>query len=230
MLDVKDIHTYYGKSYVLQGVSLSVKKGSTIAMMGRNGMGKTTLMRSIMGIAPPSQGKIIFKGMDITHLPTYKIARSGIGFVPQGRFIFPSLNVNENLQVATRNNLSDWDIEKVLSLFPALRDRLNHQGDQLSGGEQQMIACGRALVGNPELLLLDEPSEGLAPLLIKEVTQVLLQLKASGLSVLLVEPNVNVVKKVSDYIYVMSKGTIVHESTPEQLLQNTEVKSQYLGM
>lgn len=230
MLDVKDIHTYYGKSYVLQGVSLNVKKGSTIAMMGRNGMGKTTLMRSIMGIAPSSQGKIIFKGMDITHLPTYKIARSGIGFVPQGRFIFPSLNVNENLQVATRNNLSDWDIEKVLSLFPALRDRLNHQGDQLSGGEQQMIACGRALVGNPELLLLDEPSEGLAPLLIKEVTQVLLQLKASGLSVLLVEPNLNVVKKVSDYVYVMSKGTIVHESTPEQLLQNTEVKSQYLGM
>jgi branched-chain amino acid transport system ATP-binding protein len=230
VLDVKDIHTYYGKSYVLQGVSLNVKKGSTIAMMGRNGMGKTTLMRSIMGIAPSSQGKIIFKGMDITHLPTYKIARSGIGFVPQGRFIFPSLNVNENLQVATRNNLSDWDIEKVLSLFPALRDRLNHQGDQLSGGEQQMIACGRALVGNPELLLLDEPSEGLAPLLIKEVTQVLLQLKASGLSVLLVEPNLNVVKKVSDYVYVMSKGTIVHESTPEQLLQNTEVKSQYLGM
>lgn len=230
MLDVKDIHTYYGKSYVLQGVSLSVKKGSTIAMMGRNGMGKTTLMRSIMGIAPPSQGKIIFKGIDITHLPTYKIARSGIGFVPQGRFIFPSLNVNENLQVATRNNVSEWDIEKVLSLFPALRDRLNHQGDQLSGGEQQMIACGRALVGNPELLLLDEPSEGLAPLLVKKVTQVLLQLKASGLSILLVEPNLNVVKKVSDYVYVMSKGTIVHESTPRQLLQNTEVKSQYLGM
>jgi branched-chain amino acid transport system ATP-binding protein len=230
VLDVKDIHTYYGKSYVLQRVSLSVKKGSTIAMMGRNGMGKTTLMRSIMGIAPPSQGKIIFKGMDITHLPTYKIARSGIGFVPQGRFIFPSLNVNENLQVATRNNVSGWDIEKVLSLFPALRDRLNHQGDQLSGGEQQMIACGRALVGNPELLLLDEPSEGLAPLLVKKVTQVLLQLKASGLSMLLVEPNLNVVKKVSDYVYVMSKGTIVHESTPRQLLQNTEVKSQYLGM
>jgi len=230
VLDVKDIHTYYGKSYVLQGVSLSVKRGSTIAMMGRNGMGKTTLIRSIMGIAPPSQGIIIFKGMDITHLPTYKIARSGIGFVPQGRFIFPSLNVNENLQVATRNNVGDWDIEKVLSLFPALRDRLNHQGDQLSGGEQQMIACGRALVGNPELLLLDEPSEGLAPLLIKEVTQVLLQLKASGLSVLLVEPNLNVVKKVSDYVCVMSKGTIVHESTPERLLQNTEVKSQYLGM
>lgn len=230
MLDVKDIHTYYGKSYVLQGVSLSVKKGSTIAMMGRNGMGKTTLIHSIMGIARPSQGKIIFNGMDITHLPTYRIARSGIGFVPQGRYIFPSLNVNENLQVAARNNVSDWDIEKVLSLFPALRDRLNHQGDQLSGGEQQMIACGRALIGNPELLLLDEPSEGLAPLLIKEVTQVLLQLKASGFSVLLVEPNLNIVKRVADYVYVMSKGRIVYESTPEQLLQNTDIKSQYLGM
>jgi len=230
VLDVKDIHTYYGKSYVLQGVSLSVKKGSTIAMMGRNGMGKTTLIHSIMGIARPSQGKIIFNGMDITHLPTYRIARSGIGFVPQGRYIFPSLNVNENLQVAARNNVSDWDIEKVLSLFPALRDRLNHQGDQLSGGEQQMIACGRALIGNPELLLLDEPSEGLAPLLIKEVTQVLLQLKASGFSVLLVEPNLNIVKRVADYVYVMSKGRIVYESTPEQLLQNTDIKSQYLGM
>jgi len=230
VLDVKDIHTYYGKSYVLQGVSLSVKKGSTIAMMGRNGMGKTTLIHSIMGIARPSQGKIIFNGMDITHSPTYRIARSGIGFVPQGRYIFPSLNVNENLQVAARNNVSDWDIEKVLSLFPALRDRLNHQGDQLSGGEQQMIACGRALIGNPELLLLDEPSEGLAPLLIKEVTQVLLQLKASGFSVLLVEPNLNIVKRVADYVYVMSKGRIVYESTPEQLLQNTDIKSQYLGM
>lgn len=230
MLDVKEIHTYYGKSYVLQGVSLNVKKGSTVAIMGRNGMGKTTLIRSIMGMAPPAQGQIIFKGIDITHLPTYKIAQAGIGFVPQGRFIFASLNVNENLQVATRNKVDGWNLEKVLFLFPALQGRLNHQGDKLSGGEQQMVACGRALVGNPDLLLLDEPSEGLAPLLVKEVTQVLRQLKASGLAILLVEPNLNVVKKVADYVYVMSKGTIVYETTPEQLLQNTEVKSQYLGM
>jgi len=230
VLDVKEIHTYYGKSYVLQGVSLNVKKGSTVAMMGRNGMGKTTLIRSIMGMAPPAQGQIIFKGIDITHLPTYKIAQAGIGFVPQGRFIFASLNVNENLQVATRNKVGGWNLEKVLFLFPALRGRLNHQGDKLSGGEQQMVACSRALVGNPDLLLLDEPSEGLAPLLVREVTHVLMQLKASGLAILLVEPNLNVVKKVADYVYVMSKGTIVYETTPEQLLQNNEVKSQYLGM
>lgn len=230
MLEVKDIHTYYGKSYVLQGVSLSVERGTTVAIMGRNGMGKTTLIRSIMGLVPPTSGRIIFKEIDITDLPTYKIVRTGIGFVPQGRFIFSSLTVEENLQVATIMKSGGWDIEKVLSLFPSLKGRLSHMGDQLSGGEQQMIACGRALVCNPELLLLDEPSEGLAPVLIREVTKVLIQLKASGLAILLVEPNLTVVKKVADYVYVMSKGTIVYESTPEEILKNTEVKSQYLGM
>jgi branched-chain amino acid transport system ATP-binding protein len=230
MLEVKEIHTYYGKSHVLQGVSLSVKSGSTVAIMGRNGMGKTTLTRSIMGLAPAASGHIIFKGIDITGLPPYQIVRTGIGFVPQGRFIFSSLNVKENFQVAARMKSGGWDIEKVLSLFPSLRTRLGHKGDQLSGGEQQMIACGRALVSNPELLLLDEPSEGLAPVLIRELTKMLTQLKASGLAILLVEPNLNVVKQVADYVYVMSKGTVVYESTPLQLLRNTEVKSQYLGM
>ena len=230
MLDVTDVHTYYGKSYIPQGVSLDVNKGSTVVIMGRNGMGKTTLIRSIMGLAPAASGQILFKGMDITRLPPYEIVRAGIGFVPQGRFIFSSLNARENLNVATRIKKGGWDVEKVLVLFPGLRERLNHKGDQLSGGEQQMLACGRALVGNPDLLLLDEPSEGLAPLLVKEVTQVLSQLKASGLAILLVEPNLNVVRKVADHVYVMSKGTIVHDSKPEQLLQNTAVKSQYLGM
>jgi branched-chain amino acid transport system ATP-binding protein len=230
MLEVENIHTYYGKSYVLQGVSLRVEKGTTVAVMGRNGMGKTTLIRSIMGLAPAASGRIIFKKINITNLPTYKIVRIGIGLVPQGRFIFSSLNVEENLQVATIMKSGGWNIEKVLSLFPSLKGRLSHMGDQLSGGEQQMIACGRALVCNPELLLLDEPSEGLAPLLTREVTKMLIKLKASGLAILLVEPSLNVVKKVADYVYIMSKGTIVYESIPEELLRNTEVKSQYLAM
>ncbi len=230
MLEVKDIHTYYGKSYVLQGVSLSVKEGSVVAIMGRNGMGKTTLIRSIMGFTPASRGQIIFKGIDITRLPTYRIVRSGIALAPQGRFIFPSLSVRENLQVAARFKRGGWDIEKVLALFPPLRDRLGHRGNELSGGEQQMLASSRALVGNPELLLLDEPSEGVAPVLVQEFTRVLQQLKDTGLSILLVEPNLSVVRKLADYVYVMSKGTIVYDSTAEQLCQDTQCQAQYLGM
>jgi len=230
MLEVKDIHTYYGKSYVLQGVSLSIKKGSTVAIMGRNGMGKTTLIRSIMGLAPASRGHIIFKGLDITNLPTCKIARLGIGLVPQGRFIFSSLTARENLQIATRMKSGGWDLGKILSLFPTLGERLKHKGDELSGGEQQMLACGRGLVSNPGLLLLDEPSEGLAPVLVRSITEALVQIKASGVSILLVEPSLSRVREVADYVYVMTRGTIVYEGTPEEVSQNTEIKSQFLGM
>lgn len=230
MLEVRDIHTYYGKSYVLQGVSLSVAPGSVVAIMGRNGMGKTTLIRSIMGLTPASRGRIIFKGNDITHLPTYKIVRSGMALTPQGRFIFSSLSVRENLQVAARYKRGGWDIDRVLALFPPLRERLEHGGSQLSGGEQQMLATSRALVSNPELLLLDEPSEGVAPLLVHEFTRVLQQLKDSGLSILLVEPNLSVVRKLADNVYVMSKGVMVYENTPEKLCQDTECQAQYLGM
>lgn len=230
MLEVRDIHTYYGKSYVLQGVSLSLQKGSIVAVMGRNGMGKTTLIRSIIGLTPCSRGQIIFKDSDITRLPPHKIARLGVGLVPQGRLIFPSLSVRENLQVAVKWKSGGWNIEKVLSLFPPLRDRLGHKGNQLSGGEQQMLACSRALVGNPELLLLDEPSEGVAPVLAHEFNRVLKQFKDTGLSILLVEPSLSVVRKVADYVYVMSKGTIVYESTPEQLSRDTQCQTQYLGM
>ena len=230
MLEVKDIHTYYGKSYVLQGVSLSVPEGLVVAVMGRNGMGKTTLIRSIMGLSPASRGQITFKGIDITHLPTYKIVRSGIALAPQGRFIFPSLTVRENLQVAAKPQSGGWDMDKVLALFPPLRERLEHRGNELSGGEQQMLASSRALVSNPSLLLLDEPSEGVAPVLVHEFTQVLQKLKDTGLSILLVEPNLSVVRKLADYVYVMSKGTIVYHSTAEQLCQDKQCQSQYLGI
>lgn len=230
MLEVRDIHTYYGKSYVLQGVSLKVEEGSVVVLMGRNGMGKTTLVRSIVGFTPPSRGQIIFKGMDITHLRSYRIIRAGIGLIPQGRRIFPSLDVKENLKVAARIKGGGWDMEGVLSLFSVLRDRATHKGNELSGGELQMLSTGRALIGNPELLLLDEPTEGLAPVLVREVVRVLEQLKGEGLSMLLVTPVLSLVRKLADYVYIMSKGTIVYESSPEELWQNKKIQSEYLGM
>ncbi len=231
MLEVQEIHTYYGESYILQGVSLTVGERQVVAVLGRNGVGKTTLIRSIVGFTPPRRGRILFKGEDITHLPAHQIARHGVGLVPQGRRIFPSLNVRENLTITERKgNAAGWGFDKVLDLFPRLRERLQHRGNKLSGGEQQMLACGRALVGNPEILLMDEPSEGLAPLLVRELGRILQQLKAGGASILLVEQNLAFALRIADYVYLMSKGKIVYESRPEDLLRNEEVKARYLGV
>ena len=174
MLQVEDIHAYYGDSYVLQGVSLAIAPGEVVAVLGRNGVGKTTLVRSIIGLTPPRQGRVVFKDADITRLPAYRIARLGIGLVPQGRRIFPSLSVREHLEVTARNaNGGQWNFSKIIELFPNLAERLRQSGAKLSGGEQQMLAAGRALVGNPELLLLDEPTEGLAPLMVRELGRVI---------------------------------------------------------
>ena len=231
MLEVQDIHTYYGESYILQGVSLTLREGQVVAVLGRNGVGKTTLIRSIVGFTPPRRGRILFKEEDITKLPTHQIARRGIGLVPQGRRIFPSLNVKENLTVAERKrDGSGWGFDKILDLFPRLRERLSHRGNKLSGGEQQMLACGRALVGNPEILLMDEPSEGLAPLLVRELGRILQQLKGGGASILIVEQNLPFALRIADYVYLMSKGKIVYESRPEDLWKNEEVKARYLGV
>ncbi len=231
MLEVQEIHTYYGESYILQGVSLTVGERQVVAVLGRNGVGKTTLIRSIVGFTPPRRGRILFQGKDITHLPAHRIARHGVGLVPQGRRIFPSLNVRENLTITERKgNGVGWGFDKVLDLFPRLRERLQHRGNKLSGGEQQMLACGRALVGNPEILVMDEPSEGLAPLLIRELGRILQQLKAGGASILLVEQNLAFALRIADYVYLMSKGKIVYESRPEDLLKNEEVKARYLGV
>ncbi len=231
MLEVQEIHTYYGESYILQGVSLTVGERQVVAVLGRNGVGKTTLIRSIVGFTPPRRGRILFQGKDITHLPAHRIARHGVGLVPQGRRIFPSLNVRENLTITERKgNGAGWGFDKVLDLFPRLRERLQHRGNKLSGGEQQMLACGRALVGNPEILVMDEPSEGLAPLLIRELGRILQQLKAGGASILLVEQNLAFALRIADYVYLMSKGKIVYESRPEDLLKNEEVKARYLGV
>jgi branched-chain amino acid transport system ATP-binding protein len=231
MLEVQDIHTYHGESYTLQGVSLTLRKGQAIAVLGRNGVGKTTLIRSIIGFTPPRRGRILLNNEDITRRPAHEIARAGIGLVPQGHRIFPSLNVRENLTVAAREqNGSAWGLEQVLDLFPRLGERLNNRGNKLSGGEQQLLACGRALMGNPELMLMDEPSEGVAPLLVRELGRIIVQLKESGTSILLVEQNIPFALKVADYVYLMSKGKIVHECTPAELAKNEEVKARYLGV
>ncbi len=233
---MRDIHTYYGDSYVLQGVSLKAERGTVVAVLGRNGMGKTTLMRSIIGFTPPRRGQLWFKGVDITRLPSYRIAQMGMGIIPQGRRIFPSLSVRENLAIAVRQPNGTvqqgkrWTLERVFGLFPRLQERLLHLGRALSGGEQQMLASARALIGNPEFLLMDEPSEGLAPLLVRELGRLIQQLKAEGLSMLLVEQNLSFALQLADYVYIMSKGRIVYESPPHLLAHNETVKAQHLGI
>jgi len=231
MLQVEDLHTYYGESYVLQGVSLTVTQGQAVAVLGRNGMGKTTLIRSVIGFTPPRRGRVAFKGADVTHLPPYEIAKRGIGLVPQGRRIFPSLTVLENLTLAARmKNDVGWGLERIMLQFPRLRERTGHKGNKLSGGEQQMLAIARALMTNPDFLLMDEPSEGLAPLLVVELGDVMLELKQRGLSILLVEQNLPLALKLADHVYVLSKGRVVFEGTPQELAAAEEIKHRYLGV
>jgi branched-chain amino acid transport system ATP-binding protein len=231
-LELLDIHTYYGESYVLCGVSLKIPGGSVVALLGRNGMGKTTAIRSIIGFTPPRRGRVWYGEKDITALPPEKIAKLGIGLVPQGRYIFPSLSVKENLTMAARGagKADSWSLDEVYSLFPILKERSGCRGTLLSGGEQQMLAIGRALMTNPRLILMDEPSEGLAPLIVKEVGKIIYQLKGKGFSILLVEQNLPMALKVADYLYILSNGRIVYESTPDRLRSNDEVKAKYIGV
>jgi branched-chain amino acid transport system ATP-binding protein len=232
MLKLVDIHTYYGQSYILQGISLEVKEGSVVALLGRNGMGKTTTIRSIIGFTPPRRGIVRFKGKDITGLKPHQIAQMGVGLIPQGRHIFPSLSVEENLTMAatTRGRTGAWTLDTVYSFFPILKERAKLGSKRLSGGEQQMLAIGRALMTNPDLLLMDEPSEGLAPVIVEKIRDIIGQLKESGFSILLVEQNFSVALAVADYCYIISKGIIIYESTPEELGDNEEVKTKYLGL
>jgi len=232
MLELIDVHTYYGESYVLQGISLKIGEGSVVALLGRNGMGKTTTIRSIIGFTPPRRGVIRFKGRDIAGLQPNRIARMGIGLVPQGRHIFPSLSVKENLTMSARDTGKPgaWSLDRVYSLFPILKERANCKGTLLSGGEQQMLTIGRALMTNPDLLLMDEPSEGLAPIIVREVGHIISQLKESGFSILLVEQNLPMALGVADYVYIVGKGVIVYESTPEELKGNEEAKTKHLGV
>ena len=228
MLDVEAIHTYYGDSHVLHGVSLRVAPGEAVALLGRNGAGKTTAIRSIVGFTPPRAGRVVFEGRAIERWPSYRIARSGLALVPQGRRIFAPLSVRENLLLGAR--APGWTLERVFALFPRLREREQQSGGTLSGGEQQMLAIGRALLTNSRLILLDEPSEGLAPLIVREIGRILLALKAERLSLLLVEQNYHLALRVADRVYVMNKGQIVYEGTPAGLEVDEEVRRRYLGV
>ena len=230
-LEVRGLHTFYGSSHILQGVSLAVRPGSVVALLGRNGAGKTTLIRSIMGLTPPRRGEILFHGSSLAHLSPERIARLGLGLVPQGHRIFGSLTVQENLAVIARSGGSGrWTTEAAFRLFPRLRERHAQLAGTLSGGEQQMLAIARALVANPELLLMDEPSEGLAPQIVREVGRVIGRLKEEGLSTLLVEQHIRSALRVADYVYVMSRGQIVYEGTPADLRARHEVLEQHLGV
>jgi branched-chain amino acid transport system ATP-binding protein len=230
MLVLSEVHTYYGESHVLDGVSLSVEDGSVVALLGRNGMGKTTTIRSIIGFTPARRGIIRFKGEEITQLRPYQIAKMGIGLIPQGRAIFPSLSVSENLTVGAnrKRRESEWSLEKVYSLFPVLQARSKIKGNLLSGGEQQMLAICRGLMTNPDLLLMDEPSEGLAPNIVREIGSIIGQLKDEQLSILLVEQNVAMALRASDYAYIISKGKIAYESSPGKLEKSEEIMVKYL--
>lgn len=233
MLEVRDIHTYIGESYILQGVSMEIPKGKVVALLGRNGVGKTTLIYSIIGFRPIRSGSILFEGKEISNLPANRIVRLGIGLVPQGRRIFSSLTVNENLEVPYKcppRSERDFNIEKIFQLFPVLKERKNHRGGKLSGGEQQMLATGRGLVSRPKVLLMDEPSEGLAPLLVRELGKVIRSFKEQDLTILLVEQKLSFALEMADYVYVMSKGRIVYHSTPDDLWRNEEVKARHLGI
>jgi branched-chain amino acid transport system ATP-binding protein len=230
VLKVEDIHTYYGDSYILQGISLEVKGGEVIGLLGRNGMGKTTLIRSIIGFTPPRRGRVVFKDTEVTHTRPFQIARLGISVVPQGRQIFPSLNVTENLTVGFSGKTDGWTLERIFELFPPLRERLRHPGDRLSGGEQQMLAIARSLMTNPSFLLMDEPTEGLSPIFVQTVGQVVRKLQQSGISILLVEQNLRFALTRTDYLHILSRGQIVHSSSPKELDQNPEIKSRYLGV
>ncbi len=228
MLEVDGIHTYYDESHVLHGVSLRVAPGEAVALLGRNGAGKTTAIRSIVGFTPPRAGRVLFEGQAIERWPAYRIARRGLALVPQGRRIFAPLSVRENLLLGAR--AEGWTLERVFELFPRLRERQAQLGGTLSGGEQQMLAIARALLTNGRLLLLDEPSEGLAPLIVREIGTILTALKAERLSLLLVEQNYHLALRVADRVYVMNKGRIVYEGTPAGLEADEEVKRRYLGV
>ena len=236
LLQVDSVHTYYGESHVLHGVSLRVDAGEAVALLGRNGAGKTTAIRTIVGFTPPRDGRVMLDGRPIQGWPSHRIARAGVALVPQGRRIFAPLSVRENLLLGARPGapaaapVAAWTLERVLALFPRLRERSQQSGGTLSGGEQQMLAIGRALLTNGRLLVLDEPSEGLAPIVVREIGEIVARLKGERLSILIVEQNYHLALRVADRVYVMNKGQIVWTGTPAELEGREDVKRRYLGV
>jgi len=229
MLELRDVQTAYGRSQVLFGVSLEVGAAQLVSLLGRNGMGKTTTVKSIMGLTAPKSGVITLDGKRIRGLPSYRIAQSGIGLVPEGRQVFPNLTVRENL-VATARRGGAWTLERVYALFPQLKARHGNYGNQLSGGEQQMLAIGRALMTNPRLLILDDATEGLAPLIRTEIYRSIAQLKAEGLSILVIDKDVRALSKIADRHYVLEKGRVVWSGSSAELTANAELQHRYLGV
>ena len=228
MLELDAIQTYYGESHILHGVSIRVAKGEAVALLGRNGAGKTTLIRSVAGFTPPREGRVVFGGQPVQAWPAYRIARRGLALVPQGRRIFSPLTVSENLTLGARPG--EWTLERVYALFPRLGERALQPGGTLSGGEQQMLAIARALMTNGRMLVLDEPSEGLAPIVVRDIGRIVRGLKGERLSILLVEQNYHLALKVADRVYVMNKGQIVWEGTPAGLEAAEDVKRRFLGV
>lgn len=231
LLTVQEMNTYLGKSHILQGVSLEIKRGDITALLGRNGVGKSTTLKSIIGIYPPQTGLILLKGKDIAGLRTYKICRLGVGYVPEERRIFPNLTVRENLLIGVQPGQqveAPWTIDRIYSIFPHLKLRDRQKGGHLSGGEQQMLTMARTLMGNPELLLVDEPTEGLAPLMVDVVVDTLHDINEMGCSILIVEQAFDVALDLASRAYVMSKGSIVFEGTPDDLHNNNEIRKKYL--
>jgi branched-chain amino acid transport system ATP-binding protein len=233
LLDIADIETSYGSSRVLFGISLTIAAGEMVSLMGRNGMGKTTTVRSVMGLTPPVAGSIRFGGREIHGLPAYRIAKLGLGLVPEGRQVFPNLTARENLvaTAANRNGVTDpWTIAKVFALFPRLAERANSMANLLSGGEQQMLAIGRALLTNPRLLILDEATEGLAPLVRDEIWRCLELLRSAGHSILVIDKNVDTLTRIADRHYIIERGRVVWSGNSQALAQATDIQHRYLGV
>jgi len=230
ILEVDKIDTYYGLSHILFGISLEVKKGEAVALLGRNGAGKTTTLKSIMGIVPPRSGSLKFRGDNILGLRPHVIARKGLGYVPEDRRIFPFLTLQENLEVAQKNIKGGWTIDKVFKLFPPLKMLQNSKGRHLSGGEQQMLTIARTLVGNPELILMDEPSEGLAPVVIDDLTEQMLQLKKEGITMLVSEQNLSLATAICDRAYIIENGQIRYQGSLDELQENEAVMKNYLAV
>jgi branched-chain amino acid transport system ATP-binding protein len=236
MLEVRDIHSYYGKSHILNGVSMDLKEGELVCLLGRNGVGKSTTLKSIMGVVEPRQGSIRFKETELVGKKPYEIARLGVGYVPEDRRIFRSLTVHENLLMGIKSRKGEttddgadaWTIDRVYKLFPKLEERKNNKGAHLSGGEQQMLTTVRTLMGNPRLILVDEPTEGLAPLIVKDVLETLSAVRKAGVTVLMVEQNFKAAIKVADRYYIMSKGQMVFEGDTDALLAAEDVRKNYL--
>ncbi len=228
VLEVEGLHAFYGKSHILHGVGLSVRQGEIVTLLGRNGAGKTTTMASLVGLVPPRQGRVTLFGQDVTGWPPFRVAALGLGFVPEGRRVFPNLTVEENLKVPLERP-GPWTIERVYQLFPRLKERRGNRGRQLSGGEQEMLAIGRALLLNPRLLLLDEPSQGLAPLIVREVFRVIAAMRDEGMSVLLVEQNVRAAVEIADRAYVLDDGKVVYDGTAADLARDDEKVRELAG-